>query len=438
MQKLLVSLFVIATGAALVFVNLNYQRSAAPEVTVESIARRTVLQIVSASGTIQPKLSVDISSSVAGRVTQLAVEEGERVTAGQVLLEIDPESVRSAVTRSEASFGAAQSAQEGAEVGVQMAAVRLDLAREALERQEELWGKRVISREAYDQALRQVELQVNALEAREVEVRTAVQRVRQERALLDSARYDVTLVTMVSPIDGVVSRRNVEAGESVVVGTMSNPDALLLTIADFSILEAEVEVDEIDVPAVRPGQPVKVTIDAFPDHTYDGHVTEVGISALQTGGQQGGAEATAYRVVVTLDEETPGVRPGFACTVDITTATRADAIAVPIQATAIREIETDDTGEVVRAIRLTEDQRNSPDTAGSRFGTDSVRSLGVFVVRQDRAEFVPIEAGISGQRFLEVLVGLNEGDRVVTGPFNVARNLGDGDFVRASEHSTIP
>ena len=433
MQKFLVSLLVIATGAALVFVNLNYQRSDAPEVTVEPIARRSLQQIVSASGTIRPKLSVDISSSVAGRVTRLAVEEGEQVTAGQLLLEIDPESVRSAVTRSEASLRASQSAQEGAEVRVQTAAVSLDLARETLERQEELWGKRLISREAYDQALREVELQGHALEAREVEVRTAVQRVRQERALLDSATYDVTQVTMVSPIDGVVSRRNVEVGESVLVGTMSNPDALLLTIADFSILEAEVEVDEIDVPAVRPGQPVTVTIDAFPDHAYDGRVTEVGIGALQAGGQQGGTEATAYRVVVTLDEETPGVRTGFACTIDITTATRADAIAVPIQATTIREIETDDAGEVVRAVRLTEDQRDSPDTAGSRFGIDSTRSLGVFVVRQDRAEFVPIETGISGQQFVEVLVGLSEGDMVVTGPFNVARNLDDGDLVRASE-----
>ena len=431
MRKLLVSVLVIATGAALIFVNLNYQRSDAPEVTVEPIARRTLLQIVSASGTIQPKLSVDISSSVAGRVTRLEVEEGERVTAGQFLLEIDPESVRSALTRSEASLRAAQSAQEGAEVGVQTAAVSLDLARETLERQGELWEQRLISREAYDQAIREVELQQHALEAREVEVRTAVQRVRQERALLDSAKYDVTQVTMVSPIDGVVSRRNVETGESVLVGTMSNPDTLLMTIADLSILDAEVNVNEIDVPAVRPGQPARVTIDAFPDYTYDGRVTEVGISALQAGGQQG----TAYRVVVTLDEETPGVRAGFACTVDITTASRADAIAVPIQATTIREIETDDAGEVVRAVRLTEDQLDSLNTAGS--GIDTTRSLGVFVVRQDRAEFVPIETGVSGQRFVEVLVGLNEGDMVITGPFNVARNLGDGDLVQASERSTV-
>ena len=175
MQKLLVSSFVVATGVALIFVNLNYQRSDAPEVTVEPIARRSLLQIVSASGTIQPKLSVDISSSVSGRVTRLAVEEGERVTAGQFLLEIDPESVRSAVTRSEASLRGSQFAQEGAEVGVQMASVSLGLARETLERQEELWRKRLISREGYDQALREVELRGHALEARKGEVRTAVQ-----------------------------------------------------------------------------------------------------------------------------------------------------------------------------------------------------------------------------------------------------------------------
>jgi HlyD family secretion protein len=434
MQKLIASVLVVATGAALVFVNLNYERSDAPQVAVEPITRRTLQQIVSASGTIQPKLSVDISSSVAGRVTRLEVEEGERVTAGQFLLEIDPESVRSAVTRSEAALRAAQSAQEAADVRVQTAAVSIDLARETLERQQELWEKRLISREAYDQATREVELQQHALEAREVEVQTAVQRVSQERALLDSAKYDVTQVTMISPIDGVVSRRNVEMGESVLVGTMSNPDALLLTIADFSLLEAEVSVDEIDVPAVRPGQLATVTIDAFPDHTYDGRVTEVSISALQAGGQQGGAEATTYGVVVTLDEETPGVRAGFACTVDITTASRADVIAVPIQATTIREIETDDAGEVVRAVRLTEDQLDSLDTPAG-LGGDTTRSLGVFVVRQDRAEFVPIETGVSGERFVEVLSGLNEDDMVITGPFSVARNLGDGDLVRASGQS---
>ena len=435
MQKLITSVLVVATGAALVFVNLNYERSDAPEVVVEPITRRTLQQIVSASGTIQPKLSVDISSSVAGRVTRLEVEEGERVTAGQFLLEVDPESVRSAVTRSEASLRAAESAQDAAAVRVQTAAVSLDLARETLERQQELWGQRLISRETYDQALREVELQQHALEAREVEVQTAEERVHQERALLESAEYDVRQVTMISPIDGVVSRRNVEMGESVLVGTMSNPNTLLLTIADFSILEAEVSVDEIDVPAVRPGQLATVAIDAFPDRTYDGRVTEVGISALLAGGQQGGAEATTYRVVVTLDEETPGVRAGFACTVDITTASREDVIAVPIQATTIREIETDDTGEVVRAVRLTEEQLDNLGTPG--LGIDTTRSLGVFVVRQDRAEFVPIETGVSGERFVEVLRGLNEGDIVITGPFNVARNLGDGDPVRANEQSAV-
>ncbi|SVC70327.1 uncharacterized protein METZ01_LOCUS323181, partial [marine metagenome] len=288
-------------------------------------------------------MSVDISSSVMGRVTRLAVNEGDRVTATQFLLEIDPESLLAAVNRGQASLGATESGLEQAQVSVETARVNLELARDNLKRQQELWKLSLVSREIYDQARTEVELRETEFRARQVEITTATQRIRQEQATLDSAEHDLTQVTITSPIDGIVTRRNIEEGETVVIGTMNNAGTVLLTIADFSILEAHVEVDETDIPSVRLGQPAEITIDALPDSTYYGVVTEIGNSPIQDAGQQG-TQATNFKVVVTLDGNVPGVRPGFTATADITTATRTDAISVPIQATTVREVGVNSDG----------------------------------------------------------------------------------------------
>ncbi len=431
LRKLLIGGLILLTAVALVLVNLYFERSDAPEVDVEAIARRDLQAVVSASGTIEPKLSVDMSASVMGRVTRLAVDEGDRVTAGQFLLQIDPESLQAAVNRGEASLGATESTQTQARVTVETAEVNLQLARDNLERQQELWELRLVSREVYDQALTEVELRESELRAREVEVETAEQRIRQEQAQLDSARYDLTQVTITSPIDGIVTRRNIEEGETVVIGTMNNAGTVLLTIADFSVLEAELEVDETDIPSIRFDQPAEITIDALPDESYVGKVTEIGNSPIQDAqaGGVGSQQATNFEVIVTLDENVPGVRPGFTCTADITTARRAGAVAVPIQATTIREVELDAAGNIIRADPAGEGGvLAAPATSGLR---DEVE--GVFVVRQGRAQFVAIETGIAGERYFEALSGLNEGDFVITGPFNVVRNLSDGDPVQANE-----
>ena len=246
-RKILVGGLIVLTGAALVTVNLLFDRSDAAEVDVEAIQRRDLEAIVSAPGTIQPQLSVDMSASTMGRVTRLAVDEGERVTAGQFLLQIDPENLQALVSRGEASLEAAVAGHAQARVAVETARVGLDVARENLERQAHLWSLRLVSREIYEQAVADVELRETELRAREVDVEGAAQRILQERATLDSARYDLTQVTITSPIDGIVTRRNIEEGETVVIGTMNNPGTVLLTIADFSVLEAEIEVDETDI-----------------------------------------------------------------------------------------------------------------------------------------------------------------------------------------------
>ena len=248
-----------------------------------------------------------------------------------------------------------------------------------------------------------------------------------------------------SPMDGIVTRRNIEEGENVVVGTMNNAGTVLLTIADMSVIEAELDVDETDIPDVQLGQTARVTIDAVPDRTFRGRVTEIGNSPIQPTGQADNAtnaQATNFKVAVTIEEEVPDIRPGFTCTAEITTATRTQALAVPIQALTVRELLYDAAGKLVR---------EPPPPRPSRFrffggepaapaappetppGHARMETEGVFVFRDNRAVFVPVKVGIAGERYFEVLSGLAENDRVITGPFNSVRELADGSEVRIQQ-----
>ena len=251
--------------------------------------------------------------------------------------------------------------------------------------------------------------------------------------MLSSARYDLSLVTIVSPIDGIVTRRSIEEGETVMVGTMNNPGTVLMTIADFSVLEAELEVDETDIPDVQFGQETEITIDALPGVAYRGRVTEIGNSPIQDA-QQGGSQATNFKVVVTLDDDIPEVRPGFTCTADITTALRTAALAIPIQATTVREIPVDAEGKIVRSARTENGRSVTPSVSAASTDLADLARLeeveGVFIVQDGRVRFTPVVTGIAGERYFEAVAGLSEGDPVVTGPFNVVRTLSDGDLVR--------
>ena len=435
--SILVLLITVAGGG----VYLGYRYFLSPEIPEEDAApilRRNLQALVSASGTIQPQLTVDISANVMGRVTQLSVNEGDRVVAGQFLLQIDPESLQSVVERGEASLEASSSAQEQAKVAVTTARVNLELAKDNLERQRELWDLRLVSREIFDQAVSEVQLRETELEARAVDVSTAEQRVNQERATLNSARYDLSELTLVSPIDGIVTRRNIEEGETVVVGTMNNPGTVLLTIADFGILEAELEVDETDIPDVRLGQQTEIEIDALPNRLYRGRVTEIGNSPIQDG-TQNSSQATNFKVIVTLDEDVPDVRPGFTCTADITTAERTDVVSVPIQATTVREVTVDSQGQIVRATPSDSPSGVTPTVSATTLtGPIGVTQEieGVFVFRDDTVQFTPVVTGIAGERYFETLAGLREGDMVVTGPFNVVRTLADGSAVRLRDDAS--
>ena len=421
----------LAIGGALVYFNLAFERSTGPEIEVEAVERRDLEAVVSVSGKIEPKLSVDISASVMGRVTRLAFNEGDQVESGDFMLEIDPETLRVAVDRGEASLQASRSSQRQAEVSVETARVNLQLAKDNLERQENLWELRLISRETYELAASDVVLRETELRAREVEVATQLQRIRQEEASLESARYELTKVTITAPITGVVTRRNIEEGETVVIGTMNNQGTVLATVADLSVIEAEVEVDETDIPSVTLGQAAEVTIDALPDRRFSGVVTEIGNSPIQ-GTAGAGTQATNFKVVVTLNNEIPGVRPGFTCTADITTAVRLDSLAIPIQAATVREMVVDAAGQLVRPELGSRRRGIEPTVSAAEIPVGgSVEELeGVFVARQGRAVFVPVVTGVAGERYFEALGGVAEADLVITGPFSEVRNLEDGDEIR--------
>src|SRR6185503_3979577 len=250
---------------------------------------------------------------------------------------------------------------------------------------------------------------------------------------LSQVRFD-------APFDGIVTRRNVEEGENVMVGTMNNAGTVLLTVADMSVIEAEVEVDETDIPFVQLGQPAKIKIDAIADREFTGKVTEIGNSPIQVSGGGTTRTATNFKVTVQIDGTIPDVRPGFTCTAEITTATRKQVVSVPIQAMTVRELLYDAQGNVVHEPR--------PPRARFRFGAPQTvqapapaelkpgekreEKEGVFLMKDGKSQFMIVKTGIAGERYLEVLPGIKDGDQVITGPFDSVRGMYDGDVVKTA------
>jgi len=439
-KKVLIVLGVILVGAAVVAANLYYRRDTGLNVQAEALRARDLEAIVSASGKVQPKRQVNVSAQTPGRVTRIAVEEGQRVKAGQFLLEIDPKQLEGQLQRGEASVAAAQSSLLGARTSVEQGRANLELARQNLKRQEDLWKEGLTTKENLEKAQNEVTVREADLRARTQDIETNEQRIKQEQAGLSTTRYNLNQIIITAPMDGLVTRRSIEEGETAVVGTMNNAGSVLLTIADMSVIEAEVEVDETEIPSVALKQEAKVTIDAVPDRTFKGRVTEIGNSPIQTSTTQntGQRQATTFKVVITLDEPVPDIRPGFTCTAEITTAKRTDVVAVPIQALTVREMLYNDKGEMVREtpnrrrrgtnIETPLSASNEPPPGHTRKETE-----GVFAIRDGKAIYLPVKVGIAGEQYFEVLDGLKAGDQVITGPFSSVRELADGQAVKIQQ-----
>jgi HlyD family secretion protein len=418
MKKILIAIAIIAVAGAGIAANVWWKETDAPEVQVEAAAYRDLTATVTGSGAIQPAREVDISSNVMGRVTRLAVEEGDAVQAGDFLLQVDPQRLESAVAQMEASL---QSAKTQAELAQQ----DLEYQQELLDRREGLYRQDLLSRELYLEAQQNVTRAQRTLEMRDQEV----QRIQ---AQLDQSRYDLTQVVFEAPMDGIITKLNIDEGENVVTGTMNNPGTVLLTIADLSVVELEIEVDETDIVYVELGQEAVVRIDAFPDDEFHAVVTEVGKSPISTAANQ----AINFKVVVTLTETVPGARPGLSGTADITTATREHALSVPIQALILREVKLDEDGEIIREVNPLDSDDITAALEPEQQEAETVEKEGAFVVRDGRALFTPIRIGIAGERHFEVLDGVEEGDQIIIGPFEVIRTLLDGEAVTVQEEDS--
>ncbi len=365
-KNVLIVIGVVLLGGAVVGANFYFKKDKGLPVTTDVVKSRDLEAVVSASGKIQPKRLVKISAETSGRVVDLAVNEGDRIRKGQFLLQIDPKSLRTRVDSGSASLRAAEQSLEQMRQSIETAKVQQQQAQQNLKRQRDLWAQQLTTREQLEKAENDVKQAESAVQEREKQLKPQESRIAQESASLESMRYDLSKVRIESTIDGIVTRRNVQEGETAVIGTMNNAGTVLLELADMSVIQSEVEVDETNIPNVQLGQKAKITIDAIPDKSFRGHVAEIGNSPIQqTGAAATSTQATNFLVKVMIDEPIPEVRPGFTCTADITTATRKAVVSVPIPAVAVRELVYDANGQIVREPR--NDKRRRP-TGGARGG----------------------------------------------------------------------
>jgi HlyD family secretion protein len=432
-MKVLIGVGGVVVLAAIVFVNVKYKRQEGTTVNVEAVKKRDLQAIVSASGKIQPHDLVNISADTMGRVTNLAVDQGSRVKKGQFLMQIDPELLARAAQQQEASVEAARSTMEQLRVASESAKAALKQAQDADTRQQALWKQGLTTKETLDIADQTLKMRQADVNAAAKQIDTQQLNIKQQEAALASAKYTLSKVRIESPIDGIVTSRNIQEGETVVVGTMNNAGTVLLTIGDMSDIEAQVEVDETDIPNVALGQTAKVTIDAMPGKTFTGKVVEIGNSPINsTTSSSASSQATNFLVKVKVSDNIPDVRPGFTCTAEITTATRKDSISVPIQAMTVREVVVDREGNLVRDEKPGRGRSGAAaaQAADLPAGQQRKELEGVFIVKDNKATFVPVKTGIAGEKYFEVLSGLSVGDQVIIGPFSSVRELKEGAPVK--------
>ena len=385
----------------------------ATEVRIEAVDARDLVASVTASGQVQPRTKVDVASDISGRITRLSVKEGDLVTKGQFLLQIDPSQYEAAVQRAEAAVASsrAQAAQSNASF-IQ--------AKRNYERSAEIKAKnaQLVSDEQLEQLKTQMEVNQALWEAARFQV-------EQSSAALRDARSSLAKTTIHAPMSGRVTRLNVEQGETAVPGTFNKDAATLLTISDMSVLETLVKVDETDVARISVGDSAQVQIDAFPDTTFLGRVTQISNSSVNRAvTQQQSDQAIDYEVKIQLLDAPSETRPDFSATAKIVTDARAKALSIPIIALTVRENESLESKDEQPQATLA---RGSQPTV--EVGKKDVE--GVFVVGSDmKVTFRPVKVGIAGEKYFEVVDGLKKGDRIVAGTYQAIRELKDGTVVK--------
>ncbi|MFQ6037933.1 MAG: efflux RND transporter periplasmic adaptor subunit [Candidatus Aminicenantales bacterium] len=395
-KKPILFLLVIAVIAVIILFNLQSQREKAVKVTVEKVKRHDLTSIISASGEVKPKKNVNISAHIPGRIVKIGVEEGQRVKEGDFLLKLES-------TQYEANADRDRARIQSLKADLIRAEAVLKRDERYYNRQIKLFDENLISTEQLEQAKAQYEISKAQYDA-------ILYQIKQAQASLQSTLDNLRKTVYNAPIDGIITSLRVEEGEIALVGTMNNPGTVLMTIADLSVMEVEVEVDETDVVGVRLGQSADVRVDAFPDTEIHGKVTEIGSSALEK--LTAAEESKDFKVVITLEDPPENLKPGLSASADIITAKKEDVLAVPISALVIREKEE-----------------------GTGKNKDS-QEEGVYVVNRDRVTFVPVEKGIMGELMVEIMSGLEEGQDVVVGPYSALRQLKEGTLVKSEEKKT--
>jgi HlyD family secretion protein len=445
MKKVLLIVLAVIVTAGLVAFMVYKQQSGYTKVLTEKLVREDLSTVVSGTGQIKPKTYVNVGATSFGRITHLYVKEGEHVKRGQVIATVENVQPEANVDAQKATIAAAKTdiasqiaAEKTAEANVEHAQADLEQKKLDWNRAQDLYKAGIMAKQDYDAKKAAYDTDVAS-------VAQAVAQLNQAKAQTDSARghlqTDVATLrynedalsktVSVAPFDGIVTNLPVREGETVVVGIQNAEGSTLMTLADMSVITAEVKVDETDIVNVQLGQPADVTVDAIPNKVFKGHVTLVGDQALlrSTGvatsqSTTGTEEAKDFKVVVTLDNPNPELRPGLSCTARVTTAHKANVLSLPIQALTMY----------------------APPPPGSKDGKVEAASTsnpssneqskqGVFVVEKDahgrqRAKFIPVTTGITGATDIEVLSGLKEGQEVVTGPYKTLRALKDGALLK--------
>jgi len=421
-----------ALGAGGVFFKKQQEKNKATEVRMEPVGRKDLVAAVTASGKIEAETKVDISADVTGRILKIAVKEGDLVTKGQFLIQIDPAQFEGAVNRNEALLSSSQASLVQAQANRDQSLRQLDRTREL-----QKTNPNLISTESVEQAQQAYDVAVAIYATNQAQL-------AQSRAALKEAQDNLARTRLFAPIAGRVTRLAVEEGEVAVPGTFSKETGLLMTIADMSTIIAKVQVDETDVVRVSLGDSVQVTIDAFPDTTFMGRVTKISNSAKLTAGMtsgQGGSNdrAVDFDVEITLAAPPRDVRPDLSCTARIVTDTRSNVLAIPIIALTVREHEAvPNEGSPAKAGEV----KATPASAGSasastadtgKGGKPKKEREGVFVVRDGIATFRPVKVGIAGDEFFEVLDGLRPDEVIVAGSYQAIRDLKDGAKVKEAK-----
>ena len=450
-SKILLTIGLIALVTGGVFASIKYSQRGIVDVQTGRVARQDLVSTVTASGEIKPKNYINLGANTLGPapITEIMVKEGDRVHKGEVVAKMQSvqanadvvaqnASIATALADSAANEAALKSQEDGvttAQATLEKGRAELDRTKANFDRASELFKEKLLAKQDFDQKKAEYDTAVAAMgesEARLAQAKAQAAQARQQlasgqkrvaqlQANLDRYKDILSQYYVTAPLDGVVTNLPVRAGETVVPGVQNSAASTIMTIADMSLITAEVKVDETDIVNVGVGQKAEVTIDAMPNRTFHGHVTEIGDTAiLRSSGvaasqsNTSDQEAKDFKVVIALDDPPEDIRPGLSCTGKITTATKPQVLTIPIQSLTVRtrgDLEPKKSGGVEAA----------SDPVSEKAKKEELQ--GVFVVRNGKAQFVQVKTGITGETDIEVLDGLKQGDQIITGSYKVIRTL---------------